>query len=453
MYDDDEDADLRAAIAASLEQPQPEAAPAPASAAERSGNPEVLTGFSTCFRCYAAAAVGRKDIDATGKILLPQSALHALLAKLPEMPSTLLLRLSHEGSAAYVGVAEFIEDAEMSALLTRVAGQAVRSDALPRLFRGGPLAVCFVPRWVRAALLLEPSQPELSCHVVSLPLAAALRLQPRDETFAAALALEGDVRATLTELMNRFVAVAAGDTLQLSVGGNRYQVDVLECRGLLHVRGGAVGGGGDGGGGGGGGSVSVDDVGGAGPGLAAAVVVPAVCLVDSNVEVEFAPSAAEAEAEIEREIERERAAARQAAAEQAARERQAATEQSAREATAAAEAACEAQAREAQVRREARGDAAAALPAEPAAGEGVTTVLVRMPDGPRISRRFDKAAPLRLVRRWVEASSPAEMRMVAFELVSTYPRFVATEQNAEQTLEQAGLHPQATMFVKEPAEA
>ena len=59
MYDDDEDADLRAAIAASLEQPQPEAAPAPASTAQRSSNPEVLTGFSTRFRCYAAAAVGR----------------------------------------------------------------------------------------------------------------------------------------------------------------------------------------------------------------------------------------------------------------------------------------------------------------------------------------------------------------------------------------------------------
>ena len=169
MQDDDDDDNLRAAIAASLEQPQPEPVPAPPSAAQQSGNPEVLAGFSTRFRCYAAAAVGRKDIDATGKILLPQSALHMLLDKLPEMPSTLLLRLSHEGSAAYVGVAEFVEDAEASALLTRVAGQAVRNDALPRLFRGGPLAVCFVPRWVRAALLLEPSQPELSCHVVSLP--------------------------------------------------------------------------------------------------------------------------------------------------------------------------------------------------------------------------------------------------------------------------------------------
>ena len=150
MYaDEHDDQDLRAAIAASLEQPQPEAASPAASAAQQdlwaSGNPEVLTGFSTQFRCYAAAAVGRKDIDATGKILLPQSALHVLLAKLPEMPSTLLLRLSHEGSSAYCGIAEFLEDAEMSALLTRVAGQAVRSDELPRLFRGGPLAVCFVP--------------------------------------------------------------------------------------------------------------------------------------------------------------------------------------------------------------------------------------------------------------------------------------------------------------------
>ena len=61
-----------------------------------------------------------------------------------------------------------------------------------------------------------------------------------------------------------------------------------------------------------------------------------------------------------------------------------------------------------------------------------------MPDGPRISRRFDKATPLRLVRSWVEASSPAEMRMAAFELVSTYPRFISTELNAEHTLEQAG---------------
>ena len=216
---DDEDEDLRAAIAASLEQPQPVAAPAPVSAAAQNGQPEVIGSFPTQFRCYAAAAVGRKDLDATGKILLPQCVLHSLLATLEEMPATLLLRLSHAGSAAFVGVAEFIEDSEAAALLTKVAGQGARSDALPRLYRGGPLAVCFVPRWVRASLLLEPTKPELAIHVVTLPMAAALRLQPEDDTFAVALSAAGaDVRTTLTELINRFVAVAAGDTLQLMAG-------------------------------------------------------------------------------------------------------------------------------------------------------------------------------------------------------------------------------------------
>ena len=78
-------------------------------------------------------------------------------------------------------------------------------------------------------------------------------------------------------------------------------------------------------------------------------------------------------------------------------------------------------------------------------------MLVRMPDGPRISRRFDKATPLRLVRSWVEASSPAEMRMTAFELVSTYPRFISTSLNAEQTLEQAGLHPSPLCITPHPS--
>ena len=42
--------------------------------------------------------------------------------------------------------------------------------------------------------------------------------------------------------------------------------------------------------------------------------------------------------------------------------------------------------------------------------------------------------------------------MASFELVSNYPRFVAAEHNGQQTLEEAGLHPQATLFVKAAAE-
>ena len=42
--------------------------------------------------------------------------------------------------------------------------------------------------------------------------------------------------------------------------------------------------------------------------------------------------------------------------------------------------------------------------------------------------------------------------MAAFELVSNYPRFVGGEANAGLSLDEAGLHPQATFFVKETAD-
>ena len=265
-----------------------------------------------------------------------------------------------------------------------------------------------VPLWIMRALGVTDGT-ELLVQTIELPRGSFAKLQPLTDEFATSIA---DHKAALeAALMHTYTTLSKGDSILLKQDGQEIEMFVLEVQ-----------------------------------------PADAVCIVDTELEVDFAMNVSAESAEIQREIQQAQEASLRVAAEQAASERQAAAEQSAREAAAAAEAACEAQEREAQARREARGDAAAALPAEPAAGEGVTTVLVRMPDGPRISRRFDKAAPLRLVRRWVEASSPAEMRMVAFELVSTYPRFVATEDNAEQTLEQAGLHPQATMFVKEPAE-
>lgn len=79
----------------------------------------------------------------------------------------------------------------------------------------------------------------------------------------------------------------------------------------------------------------------------------------------------------------------------------------------------------------------------------MTTVAVRMPEGNRVSRRFAKGTELALVRRWVEASSPPERPMRSFELVSNFPRFVASEANEGASLEESGLHPQATLFVRE----
>ena len=69
----------------------------------------------------------------------------------------------------------------------------------------------------------------------------------------------------------------------------------------------------------------------------------------------------------------------------------------------------------------------------------------------QISRRFGKETALSAVRQWVVSSTPAERPMGTFELVSTYPRFAGSAANATLTLEAAGLHPQATLFVKEDA--
>lgn len=437
---DDEDADLRAAIAASLAQDQPPAEPQPSALTEaaQKGHPEVVGSFPTKFRCYAAAAAGRKDIDTTGKVLLPQSALHHLVASLDQMPSTLILRLAHGGSACYVGVAEFIDDQEATAMLTKVAGEAIRTAQLPRFSRGGPIAVTFVPRWVRASLLLEPMAPELACHVVSLPMASALRLQPQASEFARAIARAGDARAVLTELINRFVAVATGDTLQLIVDGHRYLVDVLECRGLPHVRCGVGGAapqrapsdGGDGLGGAGG----VGTAGGGG-----GVVVPAVCLVDSNVEVEFAV-AADAEQEAAR-AEAERAAqAAKAQAAQAAREAEiaAAAVAAAKEAEAAAAAAQAASLSAAEAREQRRRAAAAALQAaaetaastagDDGAAASPIDCVMRCPDGSRCQVRLGADAPggLRLLFCAVEAQwhEPAGAPPLPrdFALATTFPR-------------------------------
>ena len=213
-----------------------------------------------------------------------------------------------------------------------------------------------VPLWIMRALGVTDGT-ELLVQTIELPRGSFAKLQPLTDEFATSIA---DHKATLeAALMHTYTTLSKGDSILLKQDGQEIEMFVLEVQ-----------------------------------------PADAVCIVDTELEVDFAMNVSAESAEIQREIQQAQEASLRVAAEQAASERQAAAEQSAREAAAAAEAACEAQEREAQARREARGDAAAALPAEPAAGEGVTTVLVRMPDGPRISRRFDKAAPLRLVRRW-----------------------------------------------------
>ena len=68
-----------------------------------------------------------------------------------------------------------------------------------------------------------------------------------------------------------------------------------------------------------------------------------------------------------------------------------------------------------------------------------------MPTG-RITRRFVTSSRLEEVRRWVE-SELAEPSP-GFELVSTHPRFVASVDNQQRTLQEADLHSGASFFLR-----
>ena len=86
------------------------------------------------------------------------------------------------------------------------------------------------------------------------------------------------------------------------------------------------------------------------------------------------------------------------------------------------------------------------LPAEPAAGPDATRLVIRLPDGRRLDRRFDKACALQAAVDLVESHDPD---IYEFDLVSNYPRRVFTAEMRNETLEALGLHPAATLFTKE----
>ena len=197
--------------------------PAPArtmAASEPTGESavQVLASFGVRFACFAAADVpglpGAAALEQTGKVLLPRSCL-AGLAFLSNLPTMMLLRLSLQERTCYCGVADFVDDA-VAFDMASAAG-----FSMPRWGPGGAgVAAVFVPRWVRSQLALT-SDSTIGLALVSLPKASGLALQPHTDAFAAALGACTDPRAVLTELMNRYVAVAVGDVIHLRVPGAR----------------------------------------------------------------------------------------------------------------------------------------------------------------------------------------------------------------------------------------
>jgi len=104
-----------------------------------------------------------------------------------------------------------------------------------------------------------------------------------------------------------------------------------------------------------------------------------------------------------------------------------------------------------EARLQARRAKAQSLPDEPAQGSAdACRVVVKLPDGQRLDRRFPKTCHLQAVADWVESASP---EIFDFTFVSNYPRreFSAPEQLAT-SLSDLGLESQAMLFTKDISE-
>ncbi|KAJ8555917.1 hypothetical protein K7X08_013413 [Anisodus acutangulus] len=83
---------------------------------------------------------------------------------------------------------------------------------------------------------------------------------------------------------------------------------------------------------------------------------------------------------------------------------------------------------------------------EPEKGPDVTQVLVRFPTGERKERRFQCTTTLQSLYDYVDSLGCLEVEK--YSLVSNFPRTVYGSEKLALSLKEAGLHPQASLFVE-----
>ncbi|KAK0586429.1 hypothetical protein LWI29_006720 [Acer saccharum] len=115
----------------------------------------------------------------------------------------------------------------------------------------------------------------------------------------------------------------------------------------------------------------------------------------------------------------------------------------------------EEEAREREAREAAEREAALAkiwqekalsLGAEPEKGPNVTQVLVRFPNGERKERRFHNTIAVQSLYDYVDSLGCLEVE--SYSLVSNFPRVTYGPDKLSVSLKEAGLHPQASLFVE-----
>ena len=195
-----------------------------------------------------------------------------------------------------------------------------------------------VPLWIMRSMGIEHGT-ELTVRSAELPKGTFAKLQPLSEEFATLQDPKGTLERAIA---GKFATLSKGDSVAFEAEGHHIEMFVLE--------------------------VLPED---------------AVCVIDTNLEVDFAPAAINEEEQRRRAAEEEQERLLRAQAEAAMAAAAAAAQKEAEAAAAAAEALAkhETEAAEAEERRSMRAQTSAELPPEPEQGADVATVVVRMPEG------------------------------------------------------------------------
>ena len=386
---------------------------------------ETTTGGVDWSETYRAVALTRPEWAQGDRVTLPVSALNGLQFKgAMDLNGLLTFELTTpQGGKTHSGVVEFVAEDGTIGLPHKVLsslGAVVDAD---ETLEGG-FATRVTARFVRLPkgtfVRLQPHSAAFSESVMRMG-GSAVPVYDSERGKWVLPGLEGVLHSALQPLC----CLSVGDLVAVPHGGEIYDMTVLQ--------------------------------------IEPAAPANAVGLIDTDIQVEIAPSKVEEEALRRNELEQERKEAhQQLLADKASRTARAVQVcELAVNARAREPVQCDPcpfllrladwlfHARDDGTRPQERQEAARArLREEPAADqEGVITLAIRLPDGQRMLRRTFRTAPLQELFDYLDAQ--ALVHSCQYTLCTTFPRRVMTREEAEAPLEQLGLTlPQESLVVE-----
>lgn len=157
---------------------------------------QVYTGFFTAYS-YAFVQDNRKDLDFSGRILLPMSVLRATADMKLSYPLIFEISSSAKGTKTFAGMLEF----------------------------EAPEGQVIVPHWLMNALVVSPGET-LKVRTVALPKGKLVKFRPVEAEFVEL----SNPRAVLTEALKNYSCLHLGDVIVFKHARSMYHLEIRELK-------------------------------------------------------------------------------------------------------------------------------------------------------------------------------------------------------------------------------